>query len=124
MPEADVPLDVVLAGRLLDVAQDRRRIGDRTILEPGLERVAERVQVRVRAHAGIAEQIPGAAERVACLEDQVALFGLPAGQVGGGSDPGDPGADDQDVDVLGLHARLCRSDARTASRSSLSSTVQ
>ena len=52
---------------------------------------------------GIAEQVPGAADRVARLEDRVALARALGLQVVGGADPGEAGADDQDVEVLGRH---------------------
>ena len=76
-------------------------VGDRLRLRPGPERVAEREHVGVRADARVAEQVPGAADRLARLEDRVALAGALGLQVVGGADAGEAGADDQDVEVLG-----------------------
>ena len=50
---------------------------------------------------GIAEQVPRAADRVARLEDRVVRRGASL-EVVGGADARQPGADDQDVDVLML----------------------
>src|SRR3712207_8761366 len=50
-----------------------RRVGDRLLVPPRLELVAERVQVGVRPDAGVAEQVPGAARRLAGLQDREAL---------------------------------------------------
>src|SRR5215218_4332113 len=98
--EADFVLDPVLARRLADVVADLLAGGDRVFVAPRLERVPERVHVRVRADAGIAEEVPGAADRLAGLEDRVAPTGAVPPQVGAGADAGEAGADDQDVDVL------------------------
>src|SRR5262249_30252925 len=86
-----------------------RAVGDRLLLAPRLEAVAERVHVRVRADARVAEEVPGAADRVARLDDRVRLARAVALQVVRRADAGDPGADDEDVEVLG-HAG--RSEAR------------
>ena len=67
----------------------RSAVGDRLLVPPRLELVAERVQVGVRADARVAEQVPGAAGRVAGLEDRVASCRVLAPQVVGGADAGD-----------------------------------
>jgi hypothetical protein len=85
---------------LADVVQDGRAVGDRLGVLPRPEAVAQRVHVGVRAHAGIAEQIPGAAARLAAFEDGVALARAAILQVPGGADAGEAGADDQDIEVL------------------------
>jgi hypothetical protein len=64
-----MPLSRAVSG---DVVADRGAVGDRLAFGPGLERVAERVHVGVRAHARIAEQVPGAADRRARFQDRVA----------------------------------------------------
>ena len=70
MVEADLPVDAVVDGGLANVIQNVGPVGDRLRLRPRLERVAEREHVRVGADAGIAEQVPGAADAVAPLEDR------------------------------------------------------
>ncbi len=103
--EADVLLDAVLARGLVDVVADLAAVGDRVGVFPGAERVAEREHVGVGADAGVAEEVPGAADRRAGLEDRVALARTVAPQVAGGADAGEAGADDQDIDVVG--GNLC-----------------
>src|SRR4029077_5257607 len=98
--EADVVLDPVLARGLLAVVADFLDGGGRVLVGPRLEGVAEGVHVGVGADAGIAEEVPGAADRLARLEDRVALAGAVPLQMGTGADAGEAGADDQDVDVL------------------------
>src|SRR5690606_26226574 len=65
--EPDPLLDPGLAGGVADIGEDRRAVGDRLRLHPGPEAVAERVHVGVRADARVAEEVPGAADRVARL---------------------------------------------------------
>ena len=101
--EPDVRLDPVLARGLAHVVEDRGAVGDRLGLAPRLERVAERVHVGVRADPRIAEQIPGAADALARLEDRVGLTGAILLEVMRGADAGQAGADDQDVNVLLAH---------------------
>ena len=101
MVEADLLVDAVLDRGLANVVQDVRPVGDRLRLGPRLERIAEREHVRVGADAGIAKQVPGAADAVAALEDGVALARAFLLQVIPRADAGKPGADDQDVEVFG-----------------------
>ena len=69
---------------------------------------------RVGADAGIAEQVPGAADAVAALENGEALAGALLLQVIARADAGQPGADDQDVEMFcchdGLRARVSGAD--------------
>ena len=103
---ADVLVDAVLAGRLADVGEDRGPVGDRLCLVPRLERVAEREHVRVRADAGVAEQVPRAADAPrAPRGSRSVLPGQSRLQVAGGADAGEAGADDQHVEVFRLHGR-------------------
>src|SRR5207249_1793170 len=67
---------------------------------------AQGVHVRVRADAGIAEEVPRPADVVARLEDGVRPIRTARLQMVAGADAGDPGADDQHVEVLWLHTRL------------------
>src|SRR4051812_3243368 len=100
MAEADLVVDAVLGGGLLDVAEDRRTVGDGLRLLPGAEVVSQREHVGVGADPRIAEEVPGAAHRVPRLEEREALLGALRGQVAGGSDSGEAGAHDHDVEVL------------------------
>src|SRR5207244_2662734 len=81
-------------------APDRGAVGDRLGLRPRPEPVAERVHVGVRADARVAKQVPRAAEALARLEDRVRLAGTAVLQVVRGADAGQPGADDQHVEVV------------------------
>ena len=98
--EPDLLVDAVLGGGLAHVPQDRRPVGDRLRLAPRLERVAECEHVGVRPDAGVAEQVPGAADGVAGLEDRVAATGALGLQAVAGADPGEAGTDHDDVEVL------------------------
>ena len=100
MMEADFLVDAVLGRGLADVVQDPRPVGDRLRLGPRLERIAQREHVAVGADAGIAEQIPGAADAVAALEDDETLAGALLLQVIARADAGQPGADDQHVEMF------------------------
>ena len=79
-------------------------VGDRLLRVPRLELEAERVHVAVGADAGIAEQVPGAADVGAPFEDQVGAVRRLDLQVIGGADAGDAGADHEDIDMLNAHA--------------------
>src|SRR5690606_15676718 len=104
--EPDPLFDPRLTGGVADVAEDRRAVGDRLRVHPGPEPVAERVHVGVGPDPWVAEQVPGATDRVARLENRVRLPGAALLQVVGGADTGEAGADDQDVSVFGLQALL------------------
>src|SRR6202048_3543545 len=106
MAIANLLVDAVLARGLADIIQDPRPVGDRLRLGPWLERIAEREHVAVGADAGIAEQIPGAADAVAALEDHKTLARTFLLQVKTRADAGQPGADDQDVEMLWCHVGL------------------
>ena len=79
MVQPDLVVDVVLGGRLAEVGQDGIGAGDRLVVLPRLELIAERVQVRIGADARVAEQVPGATRRAPGLQDRerlVRLLGL------------------------------------------------
>ena len=101
MPEADVGAEVVLLDGLAQVGQDLVGARNRVVARPGLELVAEGVEVGVGADAGVAEEVPGAPDGVATLEDREGLLRQAGLQVIRRADPGDAGADDQDVEVVG-----------------------
>ena len=93
-------VDAVLGRGLADVIQDPRPVGDRLGLGPRLERIAEREHVAVGADAGIAKQVPGAADAVAALENDVALARAFLLQMKARADAGQAGADDQNVEMF------------------------
>ena len=100
MPEADPALEAGLARRVLDVGADRAAVRDRLRLRPGPERVAHGEHVGVGADAGIAEEIPRAADPLAAFEDREGLPRCVAREMPGGVDAREARADDQDVEVL------------------------
>ena len=104
VPVADVPAEVVLLDDLAHVLEDLGGGRDRRA-GPGLEAVAEGVEVAVRPDARVAVGEPGAAEAVLDLEDDEAGPGALLREVVGPTDAGDARADDQHVDVLGLPRR-------------------
>ena len=101
VPVADVRAEVVLVDDLAHVGEDLRGRRDRRA-GPGLEAIAEGVEVAVGADARIAMGDPRAAEAFLRLEDDEARAGALLGEVIGATDAGNSGADDQDVEVLGL----------------------
>ena len=86
--------DAVIVGRIIEVLQDGRPIGDGLGLGPRPEGEAQSEHVTVRSDAGIAEQIPGSAEGLATFEDGVGLAGAFSLQVEGGVDARQAGAHD------------------------------
>src|SRR6266550_8959442 len=102
MAKADLLVDAVFNRGLADIVQNSRAVGDRLRLGPRLERIAEREHVAVGADAGVAKQIPGAADAVAPFEDDKALARAFPPQMKTGADAGEPGADDQHVEMVGF----------------------
>src|SRR5882672_9143811 len=100
MMKADFFVDAILDCRLPNVIEDIRPVGDRLTLGPRFERIAERKHVAVGADAWIAKQIPGAADAIAALEDDVALARAFLLQVIARADAGEACADDEDVEML------------------------
>src|SRR5712691_3020513 len=64
------------------------------------------VDVALGADAGIAEQIPGAADGLAPFEDDEALARAFLPQVIARADAGQAGADNEDVEMLWWHGNL------------------
>lgn len=93
-------------GRLLQIAPDfvspRNGVGR----APWIEWEAERVQIRVGAHAGVVELRPRAAELVAGFENGVFGVWQRLLQAVGGVDAADAAADDEDVKVRVDHGGL------------------
>ncbi|MCY1294091.1 hypothetical protein D9M70_433730 [compost metagenome] len=114
--EADMLGDAGFLGGLADIGADRRPVGDGLGAAPGLEAVAQRVHVRVRADAGVAEQVPGAADGIAGFQDGVALAGAAHLQVARGANAGQAGAYDQDIQdgIIGAGCGHVRHPGRVA----------
>ncbi len=98
---ADQPVDVVLRGDGAQVVEDRGAVGQRPVAAPRAPREAEGEHVGVRADAGVAEQVPGAAGALPRLQHGHRAGGVLDREPAGGADAGEAGTDDQDVDVLG-----------------------
>ncbi len=98
--EAHLVVDAVFGCGLTQIGQDFVGGGDGVVVAPRLELVTEGVQIGVRADAGVAEQIPGAAGGAAGLQDGVGLVRVLFLQVVGGTDAGNAGADDEYIDML------------------------
>ena len=103
---ADVAVEIVVLDHLAHVAEDLRAGGDRRS-DPGLETVAEGVEVAVGPDAGIGMRQPGAAEAFEAFENHEAGPGALLREVVGAADARDPGSDDQHVEML--HDRFTRS---------------
>ncbi len=101
VPEPHGAVDPALARGVGDVVADRGAVGDRGGRRPGAERVAEGEHVGVGPDPGIAEQVPGAADRRTRLEDRPGQVRAAVLQVGDGADAGEAGADHDHVDVDG-----------------------
>ncbi len=112
--EVDPAVDAVLAGGLADVVEDRGAVGDGGAVAPGAERIAEGVHVRVGADTGVAEEVPGAPDRLAGFEQRVALLRRLGPEAVGRTDAGEARADDEDVQMPGGHD--CCSDAGISRR--------
>jgi hypothetical protein len=98
--KADVSVDAVVARRLAHIFADRRPVGDRFRLAPGLERIAQRVHVGIRTDAGIAEQIPCAADGIAAFEDRIGFLRAIGLQMIGRADARKPGTHNDDVEMF------------------------
>ena len=100
---ADMGGEIVLRDHFAHVAEDFLGRRDRCA-GPGLETIAERVQVAVGPDAGVFVGQPCAPE-TRQFQDDEACSGALRRQMIGATDAGDTGARDQDVEVLGLHRR-------------------
>jgi hypothetical protein len=97
--EADMRPDAALVDDAVQVVEDRGPVGYRLLVAPRLEIEAERVHVAVRADAGIAEQVPGAAEVLAPLENREAAIRALHPHMRGHADARNPRAHDQHVEI-------------------------
>src|SRR6185437_15202443 len=73
MAKADSLVDAVLRRSFSDVVENARAVSDRLRFGPRFERIAQRKHVAVGTNAGIAEEVPGAADAIASLQDHEAF---------------------------------------------------
>ncbi len=99
--EPDAPVDAMLVCGRLEVFADVATVGHALFPGPRRPREAQREDAAVTANTGVSEQVPGAADLAATLQDDVAQAGVALGDAVGGSDPGDTCADDDDVEEPG-----------------------
>src|ERR1700730_6422136 len=98
--ELDVAVYAVLACGGGEVFADVVAVGHALLAGPRLERKRQREHAAVGPNAGVAEQIPGAADLRAPLQDGVGRAGIALGDPVGRVDAGDARADDDDVEVV------------------------
>ena len=97
----------VLGRGFAQIGQDLRGTGHCRGTAPGLEGVAQGMQVGVRTRAGVAEQVPGAARGGARFKNGVRAPGMALLQIVRRRQPREAGADDQYVQMLHGCARDC-----------------
>ena len=95
--KAHVRAQAVFVGNLVKIFEDRGTIGDRLFMLPRGEGKAQGVHIAVRTDAGITEQVPGATQLIAPVQNRIALVRAFLGQVHGHADAGNAGADDQKI---------------------------
>ena len=66
--------DAALIDDMVEVIEDRWRIGDRFFMPPRFEIEAQRVHIAVRTDAGITEQIPRPTQIIAPIKDGVGVM--------------------------------------------------
>ncbi len=97
--------DAALVDDAVEIFEDRRAVGDRLFVPPRFEDETQRVHVAVRPDAGVAEQIPGAAQIGPPLDQREAAVGTMHLEMRGHADARKAGADDQNVLIHGaVHA--------------------
>jgi hypothetical protein len=97
---ADVLVEAVLVDDLVEVGEDLLARRDRRAA-PRLEPVTVGEQVTVRAHPRVPVGPPGSAPVVLGVQDEESSVGELVSQVVRGTDAGNAGADDEDVDMTG-----------------------
>ena len=106
--EADLRPDAVLVDAILGVGLQLTapRIGSRPV-RPLLERELVGKRRNIHRDTGIGVPVPGAADAVAGLDDQVVVESFLI-ELDGGADAREPGADDQAVVVGPIAAHCCK----------------
>ncbi len=106
--ELDVAIDAVLVGHVGEVLADVGAVGDAFFAGPRLVGKRQREDAAVGAHAGVAEQIPGAADPRTPFQDGVGQLRVAFDDPVGRAQSGDAGADDDDVDTAGVWSHAHR----------------
>ena len=103
MLETDTAINSEGTGCFTHIVQDSGAVSDSLGIFPRVEWVSEGEHIRIGANTGIAEQIPGSANRGARFEDDILLARTARLQAVGCSDAGKTGTDDDDVEVFNRH---------------------
>ena len=103
---ADVLAKIILGNGFLEIAHDRRCIRNRLARRPWLKAKAERVHIGIGPDAGVAEQIPCAAEIFPTFHDGKCLAGTELFEVYSRPKPRNPCANDQRIDMFNCHGHL------------------
>lgn len=98
MPVVNVLLQVVLGDDLLHVLPNLLSRCNRRAA-PGLEAIAERMQITVRSDPRILVGVPGPAEAFLLIEYRKGLAGISGLEMVGRTDPSDAGADDYNIKI-------------------------
>src|ERR1700722_9596329 len=97
--EPDVRIDAVLVRGDAQVLPDVHAVGDPFRSGPRLPRKTQGEDAAVRAHTRVAEQVPGAADLLASLQDDVAGSRIALGDAVSRAQAREARADDDDVNV-------------------------
>src|SRR5271165_5384821 len=101
VPIADVPAEVVILDDFAEIGEDLGTRRDRRA-DPWLETIAEGVEVAIRPNTRIPVGHPRAAEALLSVEYHEACARALLGEVIAAADPGDPGPDDDDIEMLSV----------------------
>ena len=96
---ADVPRQIIFGDDFAHIAQDFFGSGDGRAA-PGLEPIAEGMQVTIRTNAGIFMRPPGAAEAFLILKHNKALVWALGGEVIGRANAGNAGTNNQHIKIF------------------------
>lgn len=118
VPVSDLLVDAKLLSRLVQVGHDALARRNGLLGLPWVELEAQRVQVRVGAHARVAKLTPCSPELMAALENGKGRVGQLCLHAVCGVDARDAAADDEDVQVRGVavHADAARLQTRDVRR--------
>src|SRR5262249_37813993 len=108
MLETDMRVDAEFTRGLAHIIQDGGPIGNRLRFFPWPEWVRQGEHIRLGANPGKAEQVPGATNLGASLENDVSLAGTACLQTVASPDTGKTGTDDYNIEVLKGHISQIR----------------
>ena len=75
MSQPDVAVNAIVCSGVADIIPDCRSTRDRLVRLPRPERKSQGVHIRIGADAWIAEEIPGAADCIATLQNRIGFVG-------------------------------------------------